>query len=278
MRGALAGFVCILLVAPGAMAQELERVDTKDGSTYRGELVERVLDDHVTLKLATGEVKRFEWSEIATPPKAAPAPVAKPSPRRASTTIDVELTVDDERARLEKFVGTGTVDVDHVTTTGVTLYTTQEDIDLYRDVCGAPCNVEIDPTARYRIGGTGLVPTDGFRLGNAGPNRIEGVMSTKSKRTAGKVLTYLGIPLTVLGGLLLAVAPGSSDVPACNGCVRFQSSLYLWGGIVTGIGVPLLTIGIVLWATSGSSALLNGRQVGVRLPGGLELTSGGLSF
>ena len=165
--------------------------------------------------------------------------------------------MDDERARLEKFVGTGTVDVDHVTTTGVTLYTTQEDIHL---------------------GGTGLVPTDGFRLGKVGPNRIEGSMSTKSKRTAGKVLTYLGIPLTVLGGMLLAVAPGSSDEPACNGCVRFQSSLYLWGRIVTGVGLPLLTIGIVLWATSGSSALLNGRQVGVRLPGGLEVTSAGLSF
>lgn len=55
-------------------------------------------------RLATGEVKRFEWSEIAAPPKAAPAPVAKPAPRRASSTIDVELAVDDERARLEKFI------------------------------------------------------------------------------------------------------------------------------------------------------------------------------
>ncbi len=36
----------------------------KSGASYRGELVERVPGDHLTLKLATGEVKTFKWAEL----------------------------------------------------------------------------------------------------------------------------------------------------------------------------------------------------------------------
>ena len=35
-----------------------------NGSIYRGELVELVPDDHITIRLATGAVKRFDWASI----------------------------------------------------------------------------------------------------------------------------------------------------------------------------------------------------------------------
>ena len=45
-------------------------VTLSDGALYRGELIELVPNDHITIRLATGEVKRFEWatiSDVSTP-------------------------------------------------------------------------------------------------------------------------------------------------------------------------------------------------------------------
>lgn len=282
MRSLVTALLCgALCLGHVARADDTERIDTRDGSSYRGELVERVAGDHVTLKLATGELKRIEWEDIVAPvapptPPPTPAPITKAP--RPPAGISVALVANDERARLERYTGTGTVDVNHVTPTGITLYTTQRDIDVYADVCGAPCTVRVDPSARYRIGGEGLIPTDGFSLRNGQTNRIEAVLATKAKLTAGKVLTYLGIPLTVLGSLLLGLGAVSSDQAPCDGCVRAQSSLFLWGGIVGGVGVPVLTIGIVLWATSTSSASIDGEKVSIKLPGGFSLAPTGISF
>ncbi len=279
MRSLVASVLCAAVcLGHVARADDTERVDTRDGSSYRGELVERVAGDHVTLKLATGELKRIEWADIVAPVAPPPPPPPTAKAPRPKSGITVDLVANDERARLERYTGTGTVDVDHVTTTGITLYTTQRDIDVYSDVCGVPCTVRVDPAARYRIGGEGLIPTDGFSLRSGQDNRIEAVLATKAKRTTGKVLTYLGIPITVLGALFLTLGAISSDQAPCDGCVRMKSTFLLWGGIVAGVGVPVLTIGIVLWATATSSASIDGEKVSIKLPGGLALSPGGLSF
>lgn len=59
-------------------------VITKDGSMYRGEVLEYVISSHITLKLSSGESKRIAWDEIdqVSPPKAK-APAATPSPSPA---------------------------------------------------------------------------------------------------------------------------------------------------------------------------------------------------
>lgn len=69
---------CVVLAGSGvAAAQESYVVKLKDGSIYQGDLVEYVPEDHVTIHLATGETRRFAWSEIAN---------AKQAPGSASTT------------------------------------------------------------------------------------------------------------------------------------------------------------------------------------------------
>src|SRR5262245_43414910 len=37
-----------------------------DGSIIRGELVEMIKGDHVTVRIATGEVRRIEWARVAS--------------------------------------------------------------------------------------------------------------------------------------------------------------------------------------------------------------------
>jgi hypothetical protein len=52
----------------------LEDIQLANGARYRGDLVEKLPGDHVTIRLATGEVKRFGWDEIREQPPASTAP------------------------------------------------------------------------------------------------------------------------------------------------------------------------------------------------------------
>jgi hypothetical protein len=263
VRGLGAG-IALLLVAGVALADDVESVQTKDGSVYRGELVERVVNDHVTLKLATGEIKTIAWSDIKPSE-------TRPPPPRPPDGVAITFESDEPRATLQRYVGSGNVAVDYVTPYGTTVGSGDADLALFQDVCTSPCSQHIAPGGRFRVGGEGLVPTDSFTLKADEPSQISASMSSRGKRTAGKYLTITGIAPTLVGAIFLGVAPSESSVAPCAGCVNMQASMFLWGGIVTGVGATMLTIGIVLWATSGSSAIVNGVHVGhVRLaPQGL---------
>jgi hypothetical protein len=77
---ALAAPLAVVLSASDAHAQTvIVLVELKDGSSYQGDLVEKVPSDHVTIKLATGEIKRFDWSSIASTREGASAPQAIPA-------------------------------------------------------------------------------------------------------------------------------------------------------------------------------------------------------
>ena len=56
--------VACLVWTSTASADDTITVWLKDGSMVRGELVERVPNKHLTIKLATGEVRKIEWTEI----------------------------------------------------------------------------------------------------------------------------------------------------------------------------------------------------------------------
>ena len=63
-------------------------VVTKDGSMYRGEVLEYAIGSHIVLKLSSGEAKRIAWDDIEqvspprpkSPPSNGPAPSPPPSP------------------------------------------------------------------------------------------------------------------------------------------------------------------------------------------------------
>lgn len=55
-----------------------EVVELRSGDRYRGALIERVVGDHVTIRLATGDIKRFSWSEVRSV-GAAPASTLVPA-------------------------------------------------------------------------------------------------------------------------------------------------------------------------------------------------------
>lgn len=96
-RSAALGFVCFFLLFAAAAqanrrssedgASSTERIiDLTDGSIYRGELIEYVPKDHLTLRLPTGEIRSFAWAGIkrvavvASTGKLVPLPKREPKP------------------------------------------------------------------------------------------------------------------------------------------------------------------------------------------------------
>jgi hypothetical protein len=258
-----------------ARADDLEVVHTTDGSVYRGELVERVVNDHITLKLATGETRRLEWkdiapSEAANPSKAPASPAeVKSAPTAPPNTLDVTLTVNDGRAVLQR--STGTLDV--------TVGNRQGHADSFENVCAAPCGqVKVpDSGGRFRVGGEGLVPTATFALHQGAKNQVDASMAATSKRTAGQVLTWtVGVPVTLLGATLFLLIPATN--PGTPGGGSAAPALFFSGLGVTTVGVAALVTGVVLWVSSSSSVNVNGNAVSLRLPGRMRLDAHGLSF
>jgi len=89
----LGALVLGLTAAAARAAGPAQRyVVLKDGSIFQGDLVESVPNDHVTIKLATGETRRFAWSDIAeqkepgTAREPAPAEAAAAAPAAAPKT------------------------------------------------------------------------------------------------------------------------------------------------------------------------------------------------
>ncbi len=91
---------CGLAVAARSMADDTQTITLRDGTSLTGEVVEFVENDHVTLKLASGETRRVAWSELAIPAHApkidtaepppappTPLPLAPETPRPRSTQI-----------------------------------------------------------------------------------------------------------------------------------------------------------------------------------------------
>jgi hypothetical protein len=87
---------CGVAMALRAPADDAQTVTLRDGTSLTGEVVEFVENDHVTLKLASGETRRIAWSDLAIPahapkietadPPPTPLPLAPEAPPRPRST------------------------------------------------------------------------------------------------------------------------------------------------------------------------------------------------
>jgi hypothetical protein len=224
--------------ASAAAASDEELVETTSGATYRGVLVERVPDDHLTLRLATGEIKRFAWSEIktartvqATAPRPPPAPAPLPPP--AAPAARVRLVVDAAGGSLERRAGSTTIEVGSTSGTS----------EVWEMVCLAPCNEAVPIRGEFRVNARGMIPTDPFVLADARDVTVRGSMGSTWVRTGGKAILPLFGAAAVVGSLLFFASLGNSG-----------SSYRLVGAGVGGVGLVGVLTGVLMWALSGSTA------------------------
>jgi hypothetical protein len=71
---------CTIAAQARADAPPEDTVTLHSGAIYAGQIGEKVPGDHETLKLATGEIKRFAWADIAP---AQPPPRDRPTSAQA---------------------------------------------------------------------------------------------------------------------------------------------------------------------------------------------------
>jgi hypothetical protein len=218
---------------------------TRDGATYRGEIVERVPNDHVTIKLATGETKRFEWKDLdhdslGDRPAREPAETPPKQERRAGPRVHLEA--DHADAVLERDVGSAS------DASG------GETRRLFEVVCRAPCDSTIPAGSGYRVSGPGRRPSDTFSLTGAGDHAIRASNgSAAAFKFGGQFALYGTMPL-LLGSVLSALPVG--DPP--DGTL---ASIRRGGHVILGVGIGMIVVGIVFLVANRNSVDVDGESV-----------------
>ena len=264
----------VLALSAAAHAQSsVERVTLADGTVMQGELVEKVPGDHITIKLATGEVRTIRWGALAPMPVAPPTPVMQqPTMQAPQTGPSVHVVVDGDRPEvtLVRIMGMGMVQA-------YTGYgTAYGAFEQSSPVCVAPCQADVDGNGMYRIAGAGVTPTGTFGLPASVPGQTVSLhvhAGSLGARVGGLWLIVGGVAFAVAGGTLAAVAAATSN------SLTNEGGLLATGLVLGGIGVVALVIGIVLVAGSGTSVVTDqGFQVARHAPAKPRLTLSGLTF
>lgn len=215
-------------------------VTTKDAAQYCGDLVEKVPGDHVTIKEATGDVKRFPWTDVVdqvtreAPPAAARGDADKPP--QVHILVDGEPGVLLER-RQNASEGWS-----------ATIWPGYAYVETWEVACVAPCKTVVDAASTYRVNGSGVATSRNFTLApGRDPLRLTLVPRSAVLHATGIVLTFLGGVLALAGGASLASSPAISDTTAAAD-VRGLG----WVGL--GAGALLMAIGIPTWMATYSYA------------------------
>lgn len=235
-----------------------ERVVTlPDGSLYRGELIELVPNDHITIRLATGEVRRFEWatiSDVSTPVVAPTLRFSLPPPappiteaQRSSPKMTTRVTIESDDNRVALFRSMGSTQVVAYSQMGAMV----GNMESWKQVCRAPCGVTTDVNERYAIRGDGIVPSGHFSLPFQPTVTLHVKSGSAAQRLAGVLLLSLGVGGITTGGILLAMGPILSlAYKDIGNSYQPDSSYRVGGGVMIGLGVGMLAGGIALMVKS----------------------------
>jgi hypothetical protein len=212
-------------------------VATKDGATYRGELVEKVPGDHVTLKLASGDVKRFAWADVVDVALAKDAPDkddAKPP--------TVHLAVDGEPGVLLERRQTAAEGWN------ATIWPGYSYTETWEVSCVAPCTTTVDAASTYRVNGGGVTTSRNFSLPQGRDAlKLHLVGHSALLHGTGVILTFVGGLVALTGVVGLVSSPVLTDAAAAAD-VRSAG----WVGV--GIGALLMAIGVPTWIATYSVA------------------------
>jgi hypothetical protein len=245
-------FLAVFLFAAAARAQPLDTVHLADGGFVRGTVAESIPNDHVTIVLATGEVRRIPWSDVVkvetgtvTPLAPAPPPPPPPPPPALGPTATVHVTspvpvVLDRRPRGS---------------------------DASVPACESPCDAALPIGDTYRVEGAGLRSSGEIQLTASAGSRTELVVvpARKTARAVGMGIAgfgagfdLLGIPM-LLAGIAQAGRTCAPESPnsvyitpdgsftQCRQDVASGRDLRTAGIVLTAIGVTATAVGLWIW-------------------------------
>jgi hypothetical protein len=246
-------------LADGPAAESLRDVGvaTRDGSTFRGELVERVPGDHVTIKLASGELKRFAWTDIVDVVAKGPdGPAAKEKDKDDDAKPpQVHLVVDGERRMILERRQNAT---EGWTLTIPPSYGHSESWEV---ACVAPCATVIDAGSIYRVNGDGAALSRDFTLPQGqSALRLHLVPRSLAVHDLGYVLMIVGSVVALLGVAGLVSSPVLTDAASA-------ADLRTTGWVGVGVGAGLFAVGLPTVLLTFSHAVTgDGQTFGSTLP------------
>jgi hypothetical protein len=233
LRSVLAASLLLVVSAASTARADDDTITVhlKNGAVYHGELVEKVPESHVTVKLATGEVKRFEWDEIEAPaakPKAAPKSSEpkssepksnEPKPSAPKSTVDEGPTLDIDAPSglvLQRHIGTS----EWASSGGV------GSVNHWQTVCKTPCEPLATP-GTYRVDGPGIPSSASFDL--QGEQRIKVSAGNSVGYVLGQVLWIGGGGAALSGAGIAAIEGGdAARVLLFGGLAAFAVGMPLW--------------------------------------------------
>ncbi len=245
-----------------AIAHAEERVTLADGTVMQGELVEKVPGDHITLKLATGEIRTIRWSALAPQMQTPPPQVTIQQPQQPQGPL-THVTIDGDAPGISLMRVMGFGFVQYGSSTG--------SFASYQTVCVAPCQADIDGTAMYQIAGDGITPSATFSVPQ-GPTHLHVHGGSLGARLGGVWLVVGGITLAVTGGIFAGTFAAISTPGQDN-------TGWIVGGLITaGVGVIMTAFGIPLF-TGSATSVVNDQNVPVakRAPS-IRATANGFVF
>jgi hypothetical protein len=245
-------------------------VRTLNGSAYHGELIERVVNEHVVLKLETGDMKTIEWADIdrSPPPPARVVPnedapvenvrtksgsvyhgeiVEKVAHDHVTIRIDTgelkTIAWDDVVRSAQPIVQKPREPVLIADADEPNVFLQHLNDSVFSTVCRIPCE-ELSPAGSYRIAGNGVLPTAPFQVESSA--RVFASLTTRGVHTAG-VVTGLSSGALMVTGLLLVFGRMSMASSVGND----TSAIDLAAG--TSIGVGILSFFVAIGLLSSSS-------------------------
>ncbi|RME28500.1 MAG: hypothetical protein D6806_02780 [Deltaproteobacteria bacterium] len=236
--------------APAAGASVIDEVVLKDGSRYRGTIVEAVQGDYVIIRTLSGKNLSFSVSDLsyygpvragvqAERPRKAVSVVTSAVPRLKmevkGPSYPVRFTSKQEG--LTFMLHTHSVNgVGWGVGVGPVFTSTKG----YTRICSAPCEAEI-PRGRYRLGvSMGDTTVEAGEVDINGPLTIEGQYKDNSRIRAAGWITFL---LTLAAGTAMAAASVDSEGNLDSGLLGAGTAIMLGGGVA---GVAM-----VLWPDDG---------------------------
>jgi hypothetical protein len=260
--------------APAATA---DVVKLKDGSMYRGTIIELVPDDHVRITLPSGETRNFLMIDVAYAGSAESAPKPKPqTPRRPARSSDDTHEDDEPTVHLtgsEKDVQF-LAPTSQSETTGVgyawggtLVYGASS--RHYSILCTAPCDTTLS-AGSHRLalavrGGKAVEADDPIEI--HGPTTLLGTYESRlGVRIAGVVVVAAG---AIVGTVLMLESLHKSTCDGSGVCTTSGvDTNMLWGGVaVFGLGSLVGLIMVLMKDTATIEVVPSSNAQSIRMPG-----------
>ena len=265
ISGILAGVTIALVVtasAPSFAADETTTINMKNGSSVRGELVERVPGEKVVLKLATGEVRIIAWNDIAH--------TEEPPSQIPKQRVDIQS--DHPGTQLQRITGQAS-GVGYAG--GRSVYVSFES---WENVCAAPCSANVDPHSMYRVDAPGMTPSRNFHLPAAtqAPLKLKVEGGNAGMRIGGAYSLTFGLTGLIMGATLLPIGLALEDKASTS---TLPQTFQTVGLVSLGVGAALTALGIYLFVMSGTDVKTeSGQLLAKPNPSKIRLTPQGFAF